>query len=272
MLTWLNGRLLDASAARIVANDRGLLLGHGCFETIRIQNGAPAHLSRHLARLRNGASLLRIPIDLPDIALAGAITAIAVANVPNGAGSARLTLTAGPGPRGLAPPATQTPTILITAGPAAGQGPPPRLVIATAARRAALSPLSRIKSLNYADNLLARFEAIDQGADDALLRNEKGDLACATAACLFILEAGRLLTPPVTDGALPGILRALLIERAGVGEATLTPDRLRAADAILLGNALGLRPVADLDGAPLEPRPDLAADLWRLSNAPFSPA
>jgi len=73
----------------------------------------------------------------------------------------------------------------------------------------------RIKSLNYLNHILARIEANRAGADEAVLLNTQGRVAEGTADNLFIVRDGRLLTPPVIDGALPGITRALILELAG---------------------------------------------------------
>ncbi len=105
-----------------------------------------------------------------------------------------------------------------------------------------------------------------RGAGAALLLNTQGLLAEASAANLLVLHRGRLLTPPVADGALPGIRRALLIERCGAAEASLPPDALREAEAVFLASSLGLRGVASLDGQALPQRDDLVAELDRRTR------
>ena len=74
--------------------------------------------------------------------------------------------------------------------------------------------MSCIKALPYLDNVLALSEARAQGADDALMLNTRGTIACGSAANLFIIRDGRLETPPLGDGALPGIMRALVLSMA----------------------------------------------------------
>ena len=256
-LVWLNGRLLAVADARIAPDDRGLLLADGVFETIRLQDAAPCHLPAHLARLRTGAALLGIPIPHTDAALAAALSATAAAN-RLADGALRLTLTRGPGPRGLSPPSAPTPTVLIAASPAAAPLPPARLIVATRTRRNAHSPLSRIKSLGYGDNLLARLEAADRGADEALLLNGDSNLACATTATVLVHQDGRWLTPPVSDGALPGLVRARLLGAALVTEASIDAVLLSTLPPILLCNSLGVRLTASLDGHAL-PAADLDA-------------
>ncbi len=262
MTCWLNGALLPRDAAAIAPDDRGFTLGDGLFETVRVAAGRPTHLPRHLHRLRAGAALLGIPVpwddDVLHAAFAGTIGANAVQD-----GSARLTLSRGPASRGLLPPDTSRPTGLVTAAGASSPAGPAHAILCTTTRRNECSPLSRIKSLNYLDGVLARIEADRRGAGDALLLNTQGLLAEASAANLLVLCGGRLLTPPVADGALPGIRRALLIERCGASEASLPPEALLRANAVFLSSSLGLRVVASLDGQPLSRRDDLLAELDR---------
>ena len=255
---WLDGRLQGGAEARISPADRGFTLADGVFETIRIREGRPAHLARHLRRLRGAAARLGIAVPATDDALAGALAATCVANGV-AEGSARLTLTRGPAPRGLAPPEHAVPTLLVAAANGAPPGHALDAVVAQSTRRNEFSPLSAIKSLNYGDSLLARQEAVDRGADEAVLLNTAGRLCECAAANLVALRDGRLLTPPVADGALPGIMRGLLIERCGVAEAPLDPGQ--PLDALFATSSLGVRAIARLDGAVLPRRDDLLATL-----------
>lgn len=250
---WLNGALCPALSAQIDPSDRGLLLGDGLFETLLVEAGTPRQISRHYARLTAGAALLRLPLPLDETAFGAALTATAQANQVSH-GVVRLTLTRGPGLRGLMPQVGQTPTLMISAAslaPTVALGAPMRVVIARDSRRDETSALSRIKSLNYLANILARFEANDRDAEDAILLNHQGFVAEASAANLFLFSQGAWVTPPVADGALPGIRRQMLIEAGLVAEARLSPNDLLAADALCLGTVLGVRPIGHLDGAVL---------------------
>ncbi len=246
MKLWLNGVLHDAGTACIDPTDRGLLLGDGVFETVRASGTLPHHLPRHLARLRAGATVLGIAVPWTDDQIAEAAAAI----LPAQDGSAvRITLTRGPASRGLLPPAGTAPTLLLTAAALAPSPPPAHLVIATITRRNEHSPLSRIKSLNYLDSILARQEAARRGADDAVLLNTAGLVAEATAGNVFVLHGETWSTPPVEDGALPGIVRALLLESGRAVVARLSVARLLSADAVCLTSALGVREVFSVEGA-----------------------
>jgi branched-chain amino acid aminotransferase len=139
---------------------------------------------------------------------------------------------------------------LLTAAPLLPSGGPLRLVTSTI-RRDEESPLSTIKSLNYLPNVLARLEAAEQGADDALLLNRAGRVAETSAATLFVLLNGEWVTPLVREGALPGIRRAGLLEAGRVREALITINDLNAAEALCMGSALSLRSIATIDGRAL---------------------
>jgi len=259
MKVWLNGALVDEARARIDPADRGFLLGDGLFETFLAIGGRVLYGEAHLTRLRQGAVTLGIPLDYDDAALLEACMALLHTNGMTARAALRLTLTRGPGARGLAPPENVRPTVLLTGS----QAPPPRRslnMITSAAWRHELSPLSRFKTLNYLDNILARREAEARGADEAVMLNTRGYAAGASAANLWVVEGGALITPPVSDGALPGIMRACVFEVAGglnieAQEARLTPKRLAAADEIFLTNSLiGACPVHQFDGRVLRPR------------------
>ena len=243
-MLWLNGHLLPTAEARIDPTDRGLLLGDGVFETLR----NTSHLARHLARLRGSATVLGIALPWTDAEIAHAAEAVWAGQLA----VLRITLTRGPAPRGLLAPPGTPPTLLITAASLPPPLQPARAIIARTTRRNEHSPLARIKSLNYLDSILARQEAAAAGADEAILLNTADQVAEASAANLFVRHAGIWTTPPVTDGALPGIARALLLESGFATEASLSPERLLAAEAAFLSTSLALRDLASVDAQSLE--------------------
>ncbi len=246
-MLWKDGAILPAAAPAILANDRGFLLGDGLFETIKAMGGRPLRWSRHMARLRAGAALLELPLEWPDEALREAALALIARNGLADA-ALRLTLTRGPGERGLLPPEAPRPTLLLTTAPLPAPAGPARAIIAETAHRDEHSILARVKSLNYLEGVLARMEAGRRGADDALLRNLAGRLAEASAANLFLVLEGRLVTPPVSEGALPGTMRAELMALGGVEERPLEPQSLATATEAFLANSLGLRALVAVDG------------------------
>jgi branched-chain amino acid aminotransferase len=138
--------------------------------------------------------------------------------------------------------------VLVTAAPLPPPAGPADVIISRIIRRDENSPLSRIKSLNYLPGILARIEAEERAAADALLLNQAGTLAESSAATIFLHRNGEWLTSRLQDGALPGIRRAVLLEAGLVREAELPVSWLPEAEALCLGNALSLRPVKSVDG------------------------
>jgi branched-chain amino acid aminotransferase len=250
MMMSVNGVLTDDGKVAIDARDRGFTLGDGVFETIAVRRGQAPRLVAHLARLRRGLEVIGLDLAQNDQTLVDWMNAVMSANSTTNA-VLRLTVSRGVGVRGIALPPSPLPTVIITASPLPPEPAPARVVVATTTRRNEASPLSRIKSLNYLDNILARKEAEEKGADDAVMLNTRGNVACATVANIFLLVDGGLLTPPVADGALPGTARADVIALARAEEKTVTREMLANASEVFLSNALGIRPVTHIDGAPV---------------------
>ena len=255
MIVWHQGALRPIEAVRIDPTDRGFLLADGCFETMRARDGRILRLDRHWARLARGAAELGIPLPLDPTALATAARELLLANgLARGEAALRLTLSRGPGPRGLLPPEEPVPNLLLVAFPPPEPVPPARAILVRRVRRNELSLTSRIKSLAYLDSILALREAHAAGGDEALLANTAGRLACASAANLFVVIEGRIWTPSVEEGALPGVTRTVLLERARaaglpVVEAQLPRHLLAHATEVFTTNALrGVRSIASLDG------------------------
>jgi branched-chain amino acid aminotransferase len=247
MIVFINGAWAASEDVHLDSRDRGLTLGDGLFETIRVHQGVAQRVFAHLKRLNEGAEALGIPILMPEKDLVYAIAKTIKKNTVE-AGAARLTLTRGTGPRGIAPPEHPTPTIMITAESLREQNTEPvQAIIATCTRRNEHSPLAGLKTLNYLDNILARREALNVGAHDALLLNTVGAVAEATTANLFVAIEGQILTPPIKDGALPGIMRADVIAATGAIEQTLAPHAFEKISEAFLTNSLGIAPLIQVD-------------------------
>lgn len=248
MMIHLNGRLVAAEQAQVAVGDRGFTLGDGVFETIKVAAGRPLRLDAHWRRLSAGAAVLRLPLPLDRDGMAAIIAELVQAN--NLADAAvRLTVSRGPGQRGLLPPSPCTPTLVVTAGPLPPALGPARAVVAQGVRRNPHSPLARIKALSYLDNVLARIEAEERGADDAIMLNTEGRVAETTIANLFaILADGTVVTPALSEGALPGVRRAEVVAGLGAVERPLELAELLHAREAFLTNALSIRPLVAVDG------------------------
>jgi branched-chain amino acid aminotransferase/4-amino-4-deoxychorismate lyase len=135
----------------------------------------------------------------------------------------------------------------------------PLTMITALIRRNADSPVSRLKTLGYLDNVLARRAAQAAGADEALMLNTRGEVACATLANVFWIAGGKLFTPALECGILAGVTRCAVIAAAAsmgepVAEVRMAPDEIGELESMAMTNSLvGLREVSAWDGRALGP-------------------
>lgn len=260
-IAWVEGRIGPAADARVPILDHGFLFGDGVFEGIRVTERGIFRFDEHMKRLETAGRVVGIgPERVFERAREAAReTTRAWGRRP---GYLRLIVTRGVGALGIDPATCGEPGIVcIMAGPL----PPDEArqsrglsLITSSLRRPAADVLDpRVKSQNYLNNVLAKREATERGADDALVLNARGLVAEASATNVFALAGRCLDTPPVTDGALEGLTRRTVIEIARelgleVRERSLGRFDLYDADAVFLtGTRAGLVPVAELDGSPI---------------------
>lgn len=257
-MIWLNGRLVAREQAHIDPADRGLLLADGLFETLRAYRGHVFKLEEHLQRMAEGAAELGIPLPLDPPSIAQAVRETLDVNQLSDA-AIRITLTRGPGQRGLLPPKDPRPTLIVSAAP---YHAPPSVdgfiaVIAKRARRNEKSLTARIKTLCYLDNVIAQTEAEAAGADEAIMLNNQDAIACGGRSNLFAVIDGTLRTPAPEDGALPGITRHAVLtlckaEGTPVIEGAMTRSELLTASEMFVTNSLlEIMPVRRFDGGDL---------------------
>lgn len=248
MTYWLDGAFRHDPAVIDVA-DRAFLLGDGVFETILMVDGVPAFWDGHMARLRNALSALKFSIMIDEAALFKAARRLAEKKEA-GAAVLRVTVTRGPGQRGLLFPAgvEQRPSLLMTVSPAVLPKSASAAVMLSCYVRSEASVSARFKTPNYLDNVMARQEAAGKGCDEAIMLNGKGRVACASAANVFIVtEAEEVITPPVGEGALPGIVRGLLLGQsqaigAPMVERPIDLEELQRSEIFLTSSLIGVRP------------------------------
>ena len=213
MIVWRNGDFIDAAGA-VSAADRGYLIGDGVFETVLVQNGRPAFLAGHLSRLRRGAEMLDIKAAIDEAEIRAAIAGLSSRLNLKASAIARITLTRSGGARGLAPTPDAAPVTIIALHPAPAPKPHFHLIVAQS-RRLAAAAVNGFKCIGaYAPNMLARIEAARAGADESVMLNEHGRVCSASAANIFLVSGGSLVTPPEREGAMPGIIRGLLLDIA----------------------------------------------------------
>lgn len=269
LTVWFDGALRDPAAPLVTADDRGLTVGDGVFETCGVVRGQAFALTRHLRRLARSAAGLGLPAPDEDRVRAGVA---AVLRARPDAGRVRITVTAGRGPLGSARTEAE-PTVLVVAGPG-GPAAEARVVRVPWVRNER-SPLVGLKTISYAENVVAVTHARDRGATEALVANTRGELCEATAANVFVERDGGLVTPPLDSGCLAGVTRELVLEwgrAAGLPvEETVLPyavlDDVAAGRAglALTGSVAGVVPVVALDGIAVTPGPltDEVARVYR---------
>jgi branched-chain amino acid aminotransferase len=266
---WLNTKLIKGKLP-LSSHDRGLTLGDGLFETLAVRDGVALWRFEHIERVRAAAEAIGIPF--PETDIENAIDALT--HKTKGHHVLRLTLTRGEGGRGLAGE-IKKPTLVGTLDPFDGQQRFQSVKLMTSAiRRNLNSPASRMKTLSYMDNVLAAREAAAAGADDALMLNSAGRVASSTIANIFFEKEGALITPALSEGILPGVMRAAVIRAVKqlgvqVREKQIKPADIATADGLFLTNSLRfIRPVAMLDGKRYAPRSKIVDELSRaLQNA-----
>lgn len=269
----IDGRLCTGAEASVPVDDHGLLYGDGVFEGLRFYNRCIFRLDAHLARLEESAKAigLDMPYDRGDIAamIDGTVAAAGLDD-----GYVRLVITRGSGSMGIDTESCVRPRTIVIVDELVMVSPDKRRsginVIVSSIRRLGPDQLDPgIKSLNYLNQVLARKEARARGADEAILLNQQGFVAEGSADNVFIVRDGSLVTPPVTDGALNGVTRgvvlALAIDAAiSASERSITPrDLITADECFLTGTGVGLIPVAAIDDSRLPARRPVFDTLMR---------
>ena len=257
MKIWLDGNLVDESAAKVSVFDHGLLYGDGVFEGLRFYNGRIFRLEEHIRRLFDSARAIILDLPWTQAEVCQFICQTVAANDLVD-GYIRLVVTRGAGELGLNPYLCPKPSMFIIASTIKlypDECYQNGLAIITCATRrpapAALMP--QVKSLNYLNNIMAKIEAIQANALEAVMLNEQGYVAECTGDNLFLMKNGKLFTPLISDGALDGITRGVIIEIAGqLGipcvERSLTRyDVFTADECFLTGTAAEVIPVVTLD-------------------------
>ena len=283
---FVNGHITDAGSARIAVFDHGFLYGEGVYETLRTYHGEPFLHERHAARLRQSAALMALPVPFTDAELLASMRATMAAH-PGGLAEAyiRVLLTRGVGELSYNPAACPVPTTVIIVKPF--PAPPERtfsegikvwLVTVRRNHPQALNPM--IKSNNLINNALAMQEALTHGADEALMRNQAGDIVECSQSNFFVVKDGRLVTPPLAAGLLPGITRAFVLELADemglpAREERVTPEDVSSADeAFITGTTREVTPVVRVDDHPIgtgKPGPIAQALLTRFRARALEP-
>ncbi len=245
---WINGTWSSPKQLKIPIRDRGLSLSDGIFETIAIFNGEPQLFSNHLKRWQRSAALLQMAKPPEENWLKSIIQeAMNRIKLNRGNGILRLNWS-----RGIT--ANRGINILQKDKSFANHNfwlelytgepdfTPISTIISRSEKRNSHSLISRLKTFNYAQSIIARQEANLAGFDDAILLNTNNALCCGTAANIIIRRKDELLTPPLSSGCLPGIMRAQGIKLGLIKEVSLN-SKPEKDDEWLLINSLSCHPI-----------------------------
>jgi branched-chain amino acid aminotransferase len=258
MKVWIDGQLVDESEAKVSVFDHGLLYGDGVFEGIRMYHNRIFKLEEHIERLYWSAKAILLEIPMTPAELTQACVETCKANGLRD-GYIRLLVTRGKGTLGLDPRRCPKPSVIIIAAtiqlyPEKYYDEGLTIVTVPTTRNLVNSVNPAIKSLNYLNNILARIEANNAGVEEAILLNSEGFVAECTGDNVFIVHKGRLLTPPLSAGALYGITRGTVLDCAKeLGIAWAEPQLTRydvyiADEMFLTGTAAEMVPVVKVDG------------------------
>lgn len=256
---FLNYKLVPREEAVLNIYDHGFLYGDGAFEGIRVYNRRIFRLDEHLQRLYRSAKAMEIHLHLDLPAFRDAVIQTVRANSLD-TGYIRVSISRGVG-LGLDPAHLKTRSTIAISTEQLRLYPQEMyqngLEVITASTRVPPSVCidPQIKSLGrYINNIMAKMEANRVGAGEALMLNMEGRVAEATGDNIFLWRNGELLTPPTSEGALPGITRATVMECAKemglpFRECTITLyDCYIAEEAFLTGTAAEVIPIVRLDG------------------------
>ena len=237
--TWIDGIPADA----VPVDDRGLNYADGVFETLLCRQGKILGAQLHEARLARGLSRLAFP-DADSRAEAIFSSARQLLSGVGHSGIARLTVTRGSGKRGYTPDLDATPrSILVAQNDRVMDNP--GLRCGRAETRWADQPqLAGLKLLARTEQVLAAGEAATAGWDDAIMLDARGQVISSSRGNIFIITAGKILTPDLARCGIAGTRRQLLIDRIlpGLGSeaeiCSLSWDQLMTADAVVITNAV----------------------------------
>ena len=237
----LNGELISANEACVSPFDLGLTVGLGVFETMAAYDGKVFAYDLHHARLLKSAEVFALPVPERSV-ITAAITEVIDANLyQQGRYRIRVTLTGGVNQLGGG---REQGDVMVTAQAAdsASGGDSAKLawVPFVINERAATAG---VKSTSYADHVLAYRNALNAGADEALMLNSQGHLAEGAMSNVFVVKDGVVQTPSLASGCLPGVTRQLVIGLCAdldlpIKECQLGEQDIDRADEIFLTSSL----------------------------------
>ncbi len=259
MVVYLNGTYVEQEKACISVWDHGLLYGDGVFEGIRAYNGKIFKLREHLVRMYKSAHSLQIKMEMPIEEMEKVILQTCSQNGLKDY-YIRVIISRGTGDLGIDPrKCKSSPTVIVIADkitlyPEHMYETGLTIITASTQKLPAAVFSAQIKSLNYLPNIKAKIEAINAGADEALMLTSEGYATECTTENIFIVNGNTLSTPPIHLGLLEGVTRNTVMELAKnegieVCEKIFTTHDIYTADeCFVTGTGAELLPVRIIDG------------------------
>ena len=254
-----NDQLLPIEKVRLSPGQAGLICGWGLFTTLRIVRGEAFAFERHWRRLEKDAAMIRLPMPYAGPRVRVQLQEVIRANeVTEGCARIYLVYNQVGFWRGEEP--MPPVDLIIYTAPLPEYREPVRLALREHGRHAA-SPLAGVKTISWLANVWSVAEAQEEGFDEVILLNERGEIAECTAANIYLVKGDNILTPPLSSGCLEGVTRGIIFEistEAGVRvkEQVLRPEDLHSADEVFISstnrNVIGVGEIAgnSLPGAP----------------------
>jgi branched-chain amino acid aminotransferase len=257
-MLYLNNKLVSKSKALISVFDHGFLYGDGIYETLRAYNGVVFKLDEHIDRLFRSASMIGLTIPKGPDAIKKTVYTTLRANRQKEA-AIRITISRGAGPIGLDPDLCPKPTFVIMSnkfkaypGQYYQKGVKVAIVNTRRNLKGAINPA--IKSLNFLNNILAKREAKDKGAYEAIMLNYRGHLAEGTISNIFFVKDNILHTPETGVGILDGITRKSILDIARESGIEINEGRFKKEDLLnsrevfISNTTMEVMPVSHVDG------------------------
>jgi branched-chain amino acid aminotransferase len=266
-----NGQIREAGEASLFPGQIGLLAGWGVFSTLRVVDGVMFAWEKHWARMSRDARQLNVEMPADPNQVERDISRLVGANgVPNC--TLRVVVVRNGGGLWEGPASGRRSDVIALTANSKSWGESVRLAVQSHARYSA-GEFTGAKMLSWAANLRWAERAQEQGFDEVILLNEKDRVSECTSANIFAAFGNQILTPPLTDGCLPGVTRDVLLEDVhvpgiDVSERSLTVEELCQADGVFVTSTTrGLLRVREIAGRILEYRGDAGERLARAFDA-----
>jgi branched-chain amino acid aminotransferase len=238
-----NDEVRDAAERNLSPGQIGLLSGWGVFSTLRVYDGVMFAFDRHWQRMRSDAARMRVPFPVQADWLEARLYRLIEANQLSPSqplnATLRVAVVRNRGGNFEGPGITRDFDVIAFTIDVVKWPQSVKLGVVPDGRHAA-NEFSGTKYISWAENLTRYERAHEQGLDEVILLNERGEIAECTSANVFLVDAaGRVWTPPLASGCLAGVTRAVLLEEMqdldiAIGEKTLVPDDLKSAREIFI--------------------------------------